>query len=111
MLHTEKSDHPMFDGFDSDEITILTEKSPYATFTDYEGSVLGGISVSDTEKGATIGFEPRSNQHVHLILSSFEVIKMVGQERGWTNEGKKDFVKAEEWAKEVNLEGEGQELT
>src|SRR5699024_7020905 len=61
MLHTEKSDHPMFDGFDSDEITILTEKSPYATFTDYEGSVLGGISVSDTEKGATIGFEPRSN--------------------------------------------------
>src|SRR5699024_4959716 len=111
VLHAEESDHPMFDGFDSDDINILTETSPYATFAEYEGSVLGGLSVGDTDKGATIGFEPRSNQHVHLILSSFAVNNMVGPERGWTDDGKKVFAQAVEWAKDIDLEGEGPELT
>lgn len=111
ILHTDKSDHPMFDGFDSDEIKILTEKSPYATFTEYDGNILADVSVGDSSKGSVIGFEPRGNQHVHLIMSTFAVNNMVGPERGWTDDGKQMFAQAVQWAKDVDAEGEGPELT
>lgn len=95
-----KSDHPIFTGFDSDNIQILASGSPYATFTDYRGTVLGNLAVDEEDKGSSIAYTFRSSEHMHLLMSAFAVNNIVGPERGWTAEGKQLFAQAVEWAKD-----------
>ncbi|MUK90198.1 S8 family serine peptidase [Ornithinibacillus sp. L9] len=97
-------DHPIFAGFDTESIQVLAEKSPYATFKDYQGKIIGNVKVDSEEKGDSIAYSFRSNDHVHLLLSAFEVNNMVGPNRGWTEEGTQLFVQAVEWAKDAETE-------
>lgn len=108
-VHTGETDHPIFEGMD-EEMTILTERSPYATFAEYEGEMLANLEVGTEDKGATIGYDFRSNAHMHLLLSVFEANNMVGPERGWTEDGKQLFVQAIEWAREAEQEEDDPEL-
>ncbi|MDQ0272726.1 carboxypeptidase regulatory-like domain-containing protein [Cytobacillus purgationiresistens] len=100
-LELDDIEHPIFTGFNSDTIQILADKSPYATFKEYEGNVIAGLKAGEKEKGASIGYDFRSEQHVHVLLSAFSANNMVGPERGWTDDGKQLFVQAIEWAKEA----------
>lgn len=98
-ITVQDDEHPIFDGFDLEEhIRILAESSPYATFQNYEGNIIADLTVGEEEKGASIGYEFRSNEHMHLLLSSFAVNNMVGPEQGWTKDGKQLFVQAIDWA-------------
>ncbi|MEN2768564.1 carboxypeptidase regulatory-like domain-containing protein [Ornithinibacillus xuwenensis] len=95
-----KSEHPIYEGFEEGRIQILAERSPYATFKDYPGTVLGNLTVDEEDKGASIAYSFRSNEHMHLLLSPFAVNNMVGPERGWTEDGKKLFIQAIKWARD-----------
>ncbi|ALC90883.1 hypothetical protein AM500_14640 [Bacillus sp. FJAT-18017] len=97
-------DHPLFNGITSDEnglIRIHTEKSPYATFKNYSGLTLAGLNVNGTEKGDGIAYDFRSKDHMHLLLSSFNVTNMIGPDYGWTKDGKKLFANAIRWSMEA----------
>ncbi|WP_047981800.1 carboxypeptidase regulatory-like domain-containing protein [Ornithinibacillus contaminans] len=100
-IQTDMTDHPIFEGFESGPIPILAAKSPYATFTDYRGMTLGNLAVDEADKGSSIAYTFRSNEHMHLLLSAFAVNNMVGPTRGWTEEGKQLFAQAVEWAKDA----------
>lgn len=110
-LHTDDTDHPIFAGFDADEIRILEEKSPYMTFKDYEGTSLAGIDVGNESKGTSIGYAFQGGQHLQLIMSAFAVNNMVGPDRGWTDDGKQIFLQAIEWARDAKTDTDGPELT
>ncbi|MFD1020908.1 carboxypeptidase regulatory-like domain-containing protein [Thalassobacillus hwangdonensis] len=95
------ADHPMFEGVASDEngqVRILAERSPYATFEGYPGKVLSNLYVDGEDKGASVGYQFRSADHMQLVLSSYAVNNMIGPDYGWTAEGKQLFVNALEWA-------------
>lgn len=101
--------HPIYDGISTDEegfIVIHAEQSPYATFKEYAGEVLGNIHVNDEDKGAAIAYEFKGDNHMHLLLSSFAVTNMVGPERGWTEQGKEVYVQALRYAMEAEREEE-----
>lgn len=94
-------DHPLFDGVATDEdglIRIHAEKSPYATFKNYSGFALAGLTVDGADKGTAIAYEFRGKEHLHLLLSSFAATNIIGPESGWTADGKQLFANAVKWA-------------
>ncbi|OCA81484.1 hypothetical protein A8F94_21640 [Bacillus sp. FJAT-27225] len=98
------SEHPLFDGLEADQdglIRIHAEKSPYATFKNYSGLTLAGMQMDAAEKGDAIGYEFRSKEHMHLLLSSFAVTNIIGPEYGWTANGKQLFANAVKWSIEA----------
>ncbi|WP_377559013.1 carboxypeptidase regulatory-like domain-containing protein [Ornithinibacillus salinisoli] len=92
--------HELFSGFDENTINIHSEQSPYATFENYEGITLANLVVDDEDKGATIAYDFRGQNHMHLLLSSFAVNNMIGPNQGWTEEGQQLFLQAVEWARD-----------
>ncbi|GAB3793338.1 carboxypeptidase regulatory-like domain-containing protein [Virgibacillus kimchii] len=103
ILHADDLDHPIFAGMD-EGISILTESSPYATFKSYEGELLANIELDEEDKGTAIGYEFKSDSHLHLLLSVFETNNMTGPDRGWTENGRQLFVQAIEWARDAEQE-------
>jgi outer membrane protein assembly factor BamB/subtilisin family serine protease/5-hydroxyisourate hydrolase-like protein (transthyretin family) len=100
----ENSEHPIFSGIEADEnglVRIHAEKSPYATFKNYTGIPVAGLFVGEESKGESIGFEFRSHEHMHLLMSTFAVNNMIGPDYGWTDEGKQLFVNALRWSMEA----------
>ena len=93
-----KADHPIFTGL-PEMFTIHSEKSPYATFINYPGEEVGTIEVDGADKGTAVAYSFRSENSVHLLLSSFSVTNIIGPDYGWTTEGKQLFLNAIEWAK------------
>ena len=93
--------HEIFEGFEDEIIKAFAETSPYSTFEGYEGIPLADLVVNGENKGSSIAYDFRSEDHMHLILSSFLVNNMIGPDRGWTDEGKQLFVKAIEWARDA----------
>ncbi|WP_078381200.1 carboxypeptidase regulatory-like domain-containing protein [Sutcliffiella halmapala] len=99
-------DHPIFEGIvpnEEGQITILAEKSPYSTFKDYPGQIIGNVHVNGDEKGAAIAYEFKGKNHMHLLMSSFAVNNMVGPASGWTIDGKRVFVQALQFAMNAEL--------
>jgi outer membrane protein assembly factor BamB/subtilisin family serine protease/5-hydroxyisourate hydrolase-like protein (transthyretin family) len=96
--------HPMFNGIKLDEngqVKIHTAKSPYATFKNYTGIEISSLSVDGESKGDSIGFEFRSKEHMHLLMSSFAVTNIIGPDYGWTQDGRQLFVNALGWSKDT----------
>ncbi|RDU35682.1 hypothetical protein DRW41_16180 [Neobacillus piezotolerans] len=93
--------HPLFDGLQAEEnglIKIHSEKSPYATFKNYNGIPLAGLNVDGTDKGTAIAYEFRGKDHMHLLLSSFTATNIIGPEQGWTGAGQQLFTNAVRWS-------------
>lgn len=104
-----QEDHPIFNGMEPDEqglIDIHVEQSPYATFKEYPGEILGNIYVNGEDKGTAIAYEFQGHKHMHLLLSSFAATNMVGPDRGWTEEGKQVFIQALRFAMDAEKEEE-----
>lgn len=102
-----QEDHPIYDGLEPDEqglIDIHVEQSPYATFKEYPGAILGNVYVNGEDKGAGIAYEFKGDKHMHLLLSSFAATNMVGPDRGWTEKGKQVFIQALRFAMEAERE-------
>jgi outer membrane protein assembly factor BamB len=103
-LQREK-EHVIFDGMSETElIHIHSEASPYSTFVNYTGSTLASLVVDGENKGASIAYEFRSQQHLHLLLSSYAVSNIIGPEYGWTEDGKRLFLQALRWAQTAEQE-------
>ncbi|MFT9599511.1 carboxypeptidase regulatory-like domain-containing protein [Mesobacillus sp.] len=104
-IYVEAADgHPMFNGIQLDEndrVKIHTAKSPYATFKNYTGIAISSLSVEGESKGDSIGFEFRSKEHMHLLMSSFAVTNIIGPDYGWTQDGRQLFVNALAWSKDT----------
>jgi subtilisin family serine protease/outer membrane protein assembly factor BamB len=99
--------HPIFEGIPTDGeglIVIHGEHSPYATFKEYPGQLLGKIQVNGDDKGAGAAYEFKGMNHMHLLLSSFAVTNMIGPDGGWTEAGKQLFVQAMRFAMEAEQE-------
>jgi outer membrane protein assembly factor BamB/subtilisin family serine protease/5-hydroxyisourate hydrolase-like protein (transthyretin family) len=95
--------HPIFNGLNLDEngrVKIHAAKSPYATFKNYTGNAISDLSVDGDRKGDSIGFEFRSKEHMHLLMSSFAVTNIIGPDYGWTQDGRQLFVNAIRWSKD-----------
>lgn len=102
-LNVEDTEHPIFERL-PDEITIHSEKSPYAAFEGYPGHNLGDIEVDGDVKGTGVSYKFNSEQSIHLLLSSFAVNNIVGPNSGWTEDGKALFVQAMEYAMNAQQE-------
>lgn len=103
-----QEDHPIYKDIKTDEegfIVIHSEQSPYATFKEYPGEIIGDIHVNGEDKGAAIAYEFKGEKHMHLLLSSFAVTNIIGPDRGWTEEGKQFYVQALRFA----MDAKGQE--
>ena len=97
---TPVDDHAVFEGFDSEQpIRVHSERSPYSSFKGYEGIVLSNLTVDEEDLGNSIAYDFRSENHMHLLLSSFAVNNMIGPNTGWTHEGQQVYLQALEWAK------------
>ncbi|NKE06207.1 carboxypeptidase regulatory-like domain-containing protein [Mesobacillus selenatarsenatis] len=95
--------HPIFNEVAQDEngrVKIHSAKSPYSTFKDYTGIAISSLSVDGEDKGESIGFEFRSKEHMHLLMSSFSVTNIIGPDYGWTQDGRQLFVNAIRWSKD-----------
>ncbi|WP_054754478.1 carboxypeptidase regulatory-like domain-containing protein [Piscibacillus salipiscarius] len=103
ILNVSDSEHPIFEGL-PDEMTIHSEKSPYSAFVNYPGHQLGDLQVDGETKGTAVAYSYRSQQSVHLLLSSFAVNNMIGPGYGWTEDGQALFVQAMDYA--LNAEQE-----
>ncbi|MDX5475780.1 MAG: carboxypeptidase regulatory-like domain-containing protein, partial [Bacillaceae bacterium] len=97
------SDHPIFEGLGEENgfFTIHGSQSPYSTFKNYPGQIVANLQVGDVDKGSSIAYEFKGEQHMHLLLSSFAVTNMIGPDYGWTEEGKQLFVQALRYAMEA----------
>ncbi|RXI97889.1 PEGA domain-containing protein [Anaerobacillus alkaliphilus] len=97
------TDHPIFEGLGNGfgNIVIHASKSPYSTFKDYPGKVVGNILVGGVDKGASIAYAFMGERHMHLLLSSFAVTNIIGPNYGWTEDGKQLFVQALRFAMEA----------
>ncbi len=89
--------HPIFEGL-PELIKIHSEKSPYGTFMNYPGHVIGDLLVDEELKGSSIAYEFRSIEHMHLLLSSYAVTNIIGPDYGWTEEGKQLFTQSLRYA-------------
>lgn len=99
-VYLEPTDHPIFEGFEPGEmIRVHSPQAYYATFKNYPGFVIANLHVDQTDKGHAIGYDFRSDNHVHLLLSSFAVNNKMGPTRGWTADGRQLFIQALAWAK------------
>lgn len=101
--------HPIYNGIEADEeglIDIHVEQSPYATFKEYPGELLGNIYVNGEDKGTAIAYEFKGENHMHLLLSSFAATNMIGPDKGWTEEGKQVYVQALRFAMEAERQEE-----
>ncbi|WP_216647492.1 carboxypeptidase regulatory-like domain-containing protein [Bacillus sp. THAF10] len=100
-IHVEAlQEHGIFSGLDGETIKIHSEKSPYATFENYEGVTLASLKVDGEDKGATIAYDFRSENHMHLLLSTYAVNNMISPTQGWTQQGKQLYLQAIEWARD-----------
>ncbi|TYS72094.1 S8 family serine peptidase [Sutcliffiella horikoshii] len=95
-----QKNNDIFSGFDGDQIKVHSEKSPYATFENYEGIILAGLTVDGEDKGATIAYDFRGENHMQLLLSTYAVTNMISPAQGWTEQGKQLYLQAIEWAKD-----------
>ncbi|MBM7618235.1 subtilisin family serine protease/outer membrane protein assembly factor BamB/putative cell wall-binding protein [Bacillus tianshenii] len=95
-----QKDHEIFTGLDEEKIKIHSEKSPYATFENYEGITLANLIVDEEDKGATIAYDFQSKNHMHLLLSTYAVNNMISPKQGWTEQGKQLYLQAIEWARD-----------
>ncbi|WP_226676413.1 carboxypeptidase regulatory-like domain-containing protein [Mesobacillus jeotgali] len=104
-IYVETADgHPIFNGIkldENDRVKIHTAKSPYATFKNYTGIAISSLSVDGERKGDSIGFEFRSKEHMHLLMSSFAVTNIIGPDYGWTQDGRQLFLNALAWSKDT----------
>ena len=104
-VYVEAADgHPMFNGIKLDEngmVKIHTANSPYATFKNYTGISVSSLSVDGENKGDSIGFEYRSKEHMHLLMSSFAVTNIIGPDYGWTQDGRQLLVNGIRWSKDA----------
>src|SRR5699024_3703112 len=99
-VDAQLEEHPIFKGFSDKPIKVHNEKSPYATFKDYEGITLANIVVDEEDKGATIAYDFRSVNHMHMLMSSYAVNNMIGPDKGWTKDGAQLFLQAVKWARD-----------
>lgn len=98
-------EHPIYKDITADEkgyVAIHSEKSPYSTFKDYPGIVVGSMVVDDQSKGTAIAYQYKGKNHMQLLLSSFAVTNVIGPNSGWTEDGRKIFIQALEFA--MNME-------
>ncbi|WP_062351932.1 carboxypeptidase regulatory-like domain-containing protein [Bacillus kwashiorkori] len=96
-------DHPLFANF-SEDVIVHSEGSPYSTFKNYPGVVIGEVEMNGVNKGASVAYEFRSDKSIHLLLSSFAVTNIIGPDYGWTEEGKAFFIQALQFAMNVEQE-------
>ncbi|SHF76377.1 carboxypeptidase regulatory-like domain-containing protein [Ornithinibacillus halophilus] len=96
-----QSEHEIFNGLTEESIKIHSETSPYAAFENYEGITLASLVVDGENKGDTIAYDFRGENHMHLLLSSFAVNNMIGPNQGWTEQGKQLFLNAVGWARDA----------
>ncbi len=90
----------IFSDLGDENIKIHSEKSPYATFENYEGITLANLVVDGKDKGATVAYDFQSKNHMHLLLSTFAVNNMISPDQGWTDQGKQLYLQAIEWARD-----------
>jgi subtilisin family serine protease/outer membrane protein assembly factor BamB len=95
--------HPIFESL-PESITIHSENSPYATFADYPGKSLAHIEVDGENKGAAIAYDFRTNESMHMLLSSFAVNNMIGPGYGWTKDGETLFIQSIRFAIDAKRE-------
>ncbi|PYZ96231.1 hypothetical protein CR205_17890 [Alteribacter lacisalsi] len=101
-IHQE---HPIFDGLDTENlVTIHPEGGYYATFENFAGHTLANAVVDGDDKGASVAYEFRSANHVHLLLSTFMSNNMTGPDFGWTADGKQLYAQAVDWARSAELD-------
>lgn len=104
---TPSEDHEVFEDFDEEEIKVHSEKSPYATFKDYEGTSLATLTVDGEDQGTTMAYDFRGENHMHLLLSSYAVNNMIGPGKGWTEDGEDLFLSVIEWAQDAETDMPG----
>ncbi|MDQ0352286.1 subtilisin family serine protease/outer membrane protein assembly factor BamB/5-hydroxyisourate hydrolase-like protein (transthyretin family) [Alkalibacillus filiformis] len=105
ILKLGEVDHPIFNDL-PDSFVIHGEGSPYSTFRDYPGSNLANLIVNDEDLGTAIAYEYRSEQSIHLLLSSFAATNMIAPTYGWTEDAKTLFVQSAQYAMEAETEFE-----
>ncbi|MGY3715109.1 carboxypeptidase regulatory-like domain-containing protein [Sutcliffiella cohnii] len=100
--------HPIFEGLTDDDgyIEIHANQSPYATYQDLPGKVISNINVDGDDKGASVAYEFKGTNHMHLYLSSFAVTNIIGPDYGWTEKGKQLFIQSLQFARDAEIEDE-----
>lgn len=100
--------HPIFAGIEGEEFRILNKESnqnqQYAIYNGYSGTTIGKITHGDQgELGDGIGYQYRTANSVHLLLSSLQVGSYADPSTNWTNEAKIFYTNAIEWAMRASL--------
>ena len=94
--------HPLFAGLTA-PATPLTPDSHYSFLERYVGPYLARLAVAGRggDLGASVAYDFRSAESLHLLLSAGAVSDFVGPGYGWTAEGEKLFLNAVAWAREA----------
>lgn len=100
-------DHPLFEGIPGDEFRVLDKGSSnqqYAVYDGYSGTTIGAISHDEQGVlGDGIGYEFRTANSVHLLLSGFQIGSYSDPETNWTAEAKRFYNNAINWAIHASL--------
>ncbi|CAG9622442.1 carboxypeptidase regulatory-like domain-containing protein [Sutcliffiella rhizosphaerae] len=97
-----EQDHPIFNGFTSDTITILrngTSNQQYSVYQGYSGTTIG--SLTHPEKGNLgdgIGYDYRTANSVHVLLSGLHAGTYGHPASRWTEEAKELYFNAIDFA-------------
>jgi len=96
-------DHPLYAGIDGEEFRIFqregTQNQQYAIYQGYSGTTIGQLSHdSNGVLGDGIGYTFTSGSSVHLLLSGFQFGSYSDPQVNWTEEGKRFYLNAINWA-------------
>lgn len=105
LLHATDPDHPLFAGVPQPtQILVADRWAGYVT--GYTGFVLADIGFSETEiVGIGAGYEPRTPTSVRLLLSGLAASFLASPSDGWTEDGKRVFLNAVQWAASPGMGG------
>lgn len=101
------TNHPLFAGIDSEEFRIIDDgdnNQQYAVYSGYSGTTIGSISHDDEGVlGEGIGYDFRTANSVHLLLSGFQVGSYSDPDENWTEDAKVFYNNAINWAMHASL--------
>ncbi|WP_339145544.1 carboxypeptidase regulatory-like domain-containing protein [Sutcliffiella sp. BMC8] len=99
--------HPIFDGFTSDRISILqngTNSVQYAVYEGYSGTTIGTLHHPERGLlGSGIGYEYRTANSVHVLLSGLHAGTYGHPDLKWTEDAKELYFNAVDWAISASL--------
>lgn len=80
-----RAGHPLTAGLTpGSRVPLLTADREYAWFADYSGRSVADLYVGDFEvTGSAIGYQPRNQESVHVLLSAHGVSPWSGPGNGW----------------------------